>query len=121
MRYCSNCSQSKPLSAFGINNQRPDGRALYCKLCINRKVQVTRERKREILAAYRKKNVIANSPLEKVRRAIAKGASTRDEIHKQTRLDWDHITTCLATLRFDLNAIGLVFVEDEPHFFPLAA
>lgn len=33
---CSSCNQSKPLSAFGKNNQRPNGRSVWCVLCRNK-------------------------------------------------------------------------------------
>lgn len=32
-KYCNKCKQEKPIESFGININKPDGRADYCKSC----------------------------------------------------------------------------------------
>ena len=34
---CRDCGQTKPASDFGQNRERPDGLAVYCKLCFRRR------------------------------------------------------------------------------------
>ena len=45
---CPICSQSLLLSEFGICRARKDGRNLYCKSCIRKKVTSSRQILREI-------------------------------------------------------------------------
>src|ERR1051325_4180205 len=103
---CPICSQDLPLSEFGVCRARKDGRNLYCKGCIRKKVTNSRRALKEYRSA-RKRYVgqpltenswqpqsgdestsTANysrllsklSPVERVREAIRKGARTQVDI-----------------------------------------
>jgi hypothetical protein len=116
---CPICSQLLPLSEFGVCRARKDGRNLYCKSCIRKKVTDSRRALKEYRSA-RKRHVgqsLADgdmldgdtsagysrilsklSPVERVREAIKKGATTQKEIAQETRLGKDEIGDALANL-----------------------
>lgn len=117
---CPICSQDLPLSEFGVCRARKDGRNLYCKSCIRKKVTDSRKALKEYRSA-RKRYVgqpvsetggsidsdsstnyprILNklSPIERVREAIKKGAKTQKEIAHETRMGKDEIGDALANL-----------------------
>ncbi|MCA1573198.1 MAG: hypothetical protein LC770_01390, partial [Acidobacteria bacterium] len=48
---CPLCNQALSLSEFGICRARKDGRNLYCKSCIRKKVTDSRQALREYKAA----------------------------------------------------------------------
>src|SRR5512132_3536317 len=103
---CPICSQDLPLSEFGVCRARKDGRNLYCKSCIRKKVTDSRRALKEYKSArqryvaqpvlettevaapesdslsstYYSKVVSRMSPVERVREAIKKGAHTQREI-----------------------------------------
>jgi hypothetical protein len=43
MKFCKQCSISKPLSEFGRDKSQPDGKRFYCKDCNNAAYKVWRE------------------------------------------------------------------------------
>src|SRR5687767_15871774 len=112
VKHCPICSLELPISEFGICRARKDGRNLYCKSCIRKKVTQSRRalkeyksaRKRYISQAieivefeahygrdYISRDVAKKSPVERVREAIQNGAQTQREIAQQTKLTVDQI------------------------------
>jgi hypothetical protein len=120
---CPICSQDLPLAEFGVCRARKDGRNLYCKSCIRKKVTDSRRALKEYRSS-RKRYVIQPaaeqswttqcadsqssgnyprllsklSPVERVRESIRKGARTQKEIAQETRLGKDEIGDALANL-----------------------
>src|ERR1043166_10025003 len=105
---CPICTQDLPLAEFGVCRARKDGRNLYCKSCIRKKVTDSRRALKEYRSA-RKRYVSPSvsehsarsqfegnspssatysrllsklSPVERVKEAIRKGAGTQKEIRK---------------------------------------
>lgn len=123
-KQCPICSQVLSLSEFGICRARKDGRNLYCKSCIRKKVTDSRRALREYKTARRRyvpeplletaefpplENELSSSslfarvidrmtPAERVREAIKKGARTQKEIAQETKLGKDEIGDALANL-----------------------
>jgi len=120
---CPICSQQLPLSEFGVCRARKDGRNLYCKSCIRKKVTDSRRALREYRSARKRyvsqplsdsTDALPNedgtalttsarilsklSPIERVREAIKKGARTQKEIAQETRLGKDEIGDAIANL-----------------------
>ena len=116
---CPICAQALPVSEFGICRARKDGRNLYCKSCIRKKVTESRQVLREYKSA-RKRYVSQQSletqggdsssqnlsrmlsklsPIERVREAIKKNARTQKEIAQETKtnLFWNmfHLSSFL--------------------------
>ena len=122
-KHCPICSQQLPLSEFGVCRARKDGRNLYCKGCIRKKVTDSRRALKEYRSARKRyvsqplldtADALLNesgnastmfpralsklSPIERVREAIKKGARTQKEIAQQTRLGKDEIGDAIANL-----------------------
>ena len=55
---CPICSELLPLSEFGICRARKDGRNLYCKVCIRRKVTDSRRALREYKSRKRDAQIL---------------------------------------------------------------
>src|SRR5437773_5596863 len=51
---CPICSQHLPLSEFGVCRARKDGRNLYCKSCIRKKVTESRRALKEYRSARKR-------------------------------------------------------------------
>ncbi len=51
---CPICSQQLPLSEFGVCRARKDGRNLYCKSCIRKKVTESRRALKEYRSARKR-------------------------------------------------------------------
>src|SRR5712664_122501 len=51
---CPICSQQLPLSEFGVCRARKDGRNLYCKSCIRKKVTDSRRALKEYRSARKR-------------------------------------------------------------------
>lgn len=140
---CPICSQQLPLSEFGVCRARKDGRNLYCKSCIRKKVTDSRRALKEYRSA-RKRYVSqplaehaatllsdgesassANyprilskmSPVERVREAIKKGARTQREIAQETRLGKDEIGDALANLLLWTREIKTQVVDNMRVYF----
>lgn len=140
---CPICSQQLPLSEFGVCRARKDGRNLYCKTCIRKKVTDSRRALKEYRSA-RKRYVSqpvsddgatllpegetassANyprilsklSPVERVREAIKKGARTQREIAQETRLGKDEIGDALANLLLWTREIKTQIVDNGRVYF----
>jgi len=122
-KHCPICSQQLPLAEFGVCRARKDGRNLYCKSCIRKKVTDSRRALKEYRSARKRyvsqplldtADALLNesgnastmfprvlsklSPIERVREAIKKGARTQKEIAQQTRLGKDEIGDAIANL-----------------------
>ena len=140
---CPICSLQLPLSEFGVCRARKDGRNLYCKSCIRKKVTDSRRALKEYRSA-RKRYVshplsehgdtlfsddetssAANypriltklSPVERVREAIKKGAGTQREIAQETRLGKDEIGDALANLLLWTREIKTQVVDNMRVYF----
>lgn len=134
---CPICAQSLPVSEFGICRARKDGRNLYCKSCIRRKVTESRQVLREYKSA-RKRYVSQQtleaqendsssqnlsrllsklSPIERVREAIKKNARTQKEIAQETKLGKDEIGDALANLLLWTHEIRTEVVDNTRMYF----
>ena len=141
---CPICSQVLPLSEFGICRARKDGRNLYCKDCIRRKVNESRRVLREYKSArkrYVAEQILATtelstidnnsasspqrilrpasklSPVERVREAIKKGARTQKEIAQETKLGKDEIGDALANLLLWTHEIKTEVTESSRMYY----
>jgi hypothetical protein len=137
---CPICSQALPLSEFGICRARKDGRNLYCKSCIRKKVTDSRQVLREYKSARKRfvtqqvleiqvdnesasssqhisRIVSKLSPVERVREAIKKGARTQKEIAHQTKLGKDEIGDALANLLLWTHEIRTEVVDNTRMYF----
>ena len=124
-KQCPICTQELPLIEFGVCRARKDGRNLYCKSCIRRKVTESRRALKEYKSArkrYISQQVDASvmyssegddvrspgpypsrlagklSPVDRVRDAIRRGARTQKEIAQDTKMGKDEIGDALANL-----------------------
>jgi hypothetical protein len=136
---CPICAQALPLSEFGICRARKDGRNLYCKSCIRKKVTESRQVLREYKSA-RKRYVSQQalespghessssaqsmsrllsklSPIERVREAIKKNARTQKEIAQETKLGKDEIGDALANLLLWTHEIRTEVVDNTRMYF----
>lgn len=99
---CQRLGRLLPLSEFPRDRSREDQRYIYCRECCRRRARAIREAKgaRQYLKIERKPNVIANSPFafSLVYDAIKSGATTREEIQRITKLDFDSIGLALCEL-----------------------
>src|SRR5687767_7514677 len=101
IKHCPICDLDLPIGNFGFCRARRDGRNLYCRSCINRKVTASRHALREYKDAQKARLVqlkevwfddterepIAKlAPVDRVRNAIRKGSRTQAEIAEETRL-----------------------------------
>lgn len=140
---CPICSQDLPLSEFGVCRARKDGRNLYCKSCIRKKVTDSRRALKEYRSARKRyvsqpvpeeswstpsggdspasgnyaRLLSKLSPVERVREAIRKGARTQKEIGQDTRLGKDEIGDALANLLLWTREIKTQIVENNRHYF----
>jgi hypothetical protein len=140
---CPLCNQALSLSEFGICRARKDGRNLYCKSCIRKKVTDSRQALREYKSA-RKRYVtqtlesndmssadneshtavqhvtrVVNklSPIERVREAIKKNARTQKEIAQETKLGKDEIGDALANLLLWTREIRTEVIDNTRMYF----
>ncbi len=140
---CPICSQRLPLSEFGVCRARKDGRNLYCKTCIRKKVTESRRALKEYKSARKR---LANqpmleltdaascesdssasiscprlmskmSPVERVREAIRKGARTQKEIAQETKLGKDEIGDALANLLLWTREIRTEIIDSNRMYF----
>ena len=139
---CPICSQDLPLSEFGVCRARKDGRNLYCKGCIRKKVTDSRRALKEYRSArkrYVSQPISENSwttqsgedspssatyrllsklsPVERVREAIRKGARTQKEIAQETRLGKDEIGDAIANLLLWTREIKTQIVDNTRLYF----
>ncbi len=139
---CPICSLDLPISDFGVCRARKDGRNLYCKSCIRKKVTDSRRALKEY-RSNRKRSVgqptadaswispgtdalQANSyarflnklsPVERVRETIRKGARTQKEIRKAAGLGDDEVGEALASLLLWTREIKTQMIDNNRHYF----
>jgi hypothetical protein len=134
-KYCPICCQELPLAEFGVCRARKDGRNLYCKSCIRKKVTESRRALKEYRSARKRyvhqpmlegheagdhtfpRALSKLSPIERVREAIKKGARTQKEIAQETRLGKDEIGDAIANLLLWTREIRTQTVGNTRHYF----
>ncbi|HSS20695.1 MAG TPA: hypothetical protein VLL54_11520 [Pyrinomonadaceae bacterium] len=140
-KYCPICAQDLAVSEFGVCRARKDGRNLYCKSCIRKKVTDSRRALKEYRSArkrYSSQPLADNSwgaqadgtstasysrllsklsPGERVKEAIKKGARTQKEIRKAAGLDDDDVGVELANLLLWTREIRTQIVDNTRHYF----
>jgi hypothetical protein len=136
-KQCPICVQELPLSEYGVCRARKDGRNLYCKSCIRKKVSDSRKafkayksvRHQYIerpLSGKEKTNtrrsgvmqqVSRMSPAERVREAIKLGARTQKEIAKRARVGNDEVGEALANLLLWTREVRSESINDERMYF----
>lgn len=140
---CPICSQQLPLSQFGVCRARKDGRNLYCKSCIRKKVTESRRalkeyrsaRKRYVSQPLSEQSATSSldgdspssggytrllsklTPVERVREAIRKGARTQREIAQETRMGKDEIGDAIANLLLWTREIKTQIVDNNRLYF----
>lgn len=140
---CPICTQTLPLSEFGICRARKDGRNLYCKSCIRKKVTDSRRALKEFRSARKRyatepilesatvllsdgqlpsstndpKTLRRMSPLERVKEAIRNGARTHNEIRKEAKLSDDEVGDALASLLLWTREIRTQLIDNERMYF----
>jgi hypothetical protein len=133
---CPICSQELPLAEFGVCRARKDGRNLYCKSCIRKKVTESRRALKEYRSA-RKRYVGSRhlsddgssdtpihprmlrqmSPVDRVKAAIKNGARTHKEIRKSANLGDDEVGDALASLLLWTREIRTELVDGDRMYF----
>lgn len=143
-KQCPICSQDLPLVEFGVCRARKDGRNLYCKSCIRKKVTESRRalkeyktaRKRYISQQIDAASVFSTegddprcsgsyavrlasklSPVERVRDAIRRGARTQKEIAQDTKMSKDEIGDALANLLLWTREIRTEMIDNTRVYF----
>lgn len=133
-KFCPICSQQLPLEEFGVCRARKDGRNLYCKSCIRKKVTESRRALKEYRSARKRyvsqpimespegdqvfpRALSKLSPIERVREAIKKGARTQKEIAQETRLGKDEIGDAIANLLLWTREIRTETVGNTRRYF----
>jgi|ERR1051325_7107137 hypothetical protein len=142
-KHCPICSQDLLVSEFGVCRARKDGRNLYCKSCIRKKVTDSRRalkeyrstRKRYVSPSLPDQLTVSQfnneggaaptysrllhklSPVERVKEAIRKGALTQKEIRKATGLDDDDVGVALADLLLWTREIRTQMIDNARHYF----
>lgn len=135
-KFCPICSNELPLSEFGICRARKDGRNLYCKSCIRKKVTESRQVLREYKSARKcyvsqqtleaqasdsaqnlSRLLSKLSPIERVREAIKKGSRTQNEIRKGSKLGDDEVGDALANLLLWTHEIRTEVVDNTRMYF----
>jgi hypothetical protein len=140
-KYCPICAQDLPLSEFGVCRARKDGRNLYCKSCIRKKVTDSRRALKEYRSARKRYSAqpVADhswgsqldgqssssysrllsklSPGERVKEAIRKGARTQKEIRKAAGMGDDEVGEALANLLLWTREIKTQIFDNTRHYF----
>jgi hypothetical protein len=142
-KHCPICSQDLPVSEFGVCRARKDGRNLYCKSCIRKKVTDSRRalkeyrstRKRYVSPTLSDQLTVSQfnndgaaapsytrllhklSPVERVKEAIRKGALTQKEIRKATGVGDDEVGEALANLLLWTREIKTQIIDNQRHYF----
>ena len=143
-KQCPICAQDLPLTEYGTCRARKDGRNLYCKSCIRKKVSESRRafkayksvrhqyvvqksdqggkvgseaRDTSSRRQYVTRQISKMTPSERVREAIKSGAKTQKEIAQATRLGKDEIGDALANLLLWTREIRTEVVDNNRMYF----
>ena len=143
-KQCPICTQDLPLVEFGVCRARKDGRNLYCKSCIRKKVTESRRALKEYKSArkrymsqqvdmaamftsdgedarshshYGTRSGSKLSPVDRVRDAIRRGARTQKEIAQDTKMGKDEIGDALANLLLWTKEIRTGVVDNTRVYF----
>jgi len=142
-KQCPICTQELQLTEFGVCRARKDGRNLYCKSCIRKKVTESRRALKEYKTArkryisqqieesglYNSEGEIVRtsgpytrlagklSPVDRVRDAIRRGARTQKEIAQDTKMGKDEIGDALANLLLWTREIRTSLVDNTRVYF----
>jgi hypothetical protein len=137
-KICPICLKELRIGEFGVCRARKDGRNLYCKSCIRKKVTESRRALKEYRSARKRyvsqplsqeqgsfspdgeapastnypRLLSKMTPVERVKEAIRKGARTQREIAQETRLGKDEIGDALANLLLWTREIKTVVVDN---------
>jgi len=136
---CPICSLQLPISEFGVCRARKDGRNLYCKSCIRKKVTDSRRALKEYRSARKRyvgqplaegASALDNeasgnyprmlrkmSPVERVKDAIRNGSKTQKEIRKGANLSDDEVGDALANLLLWTREIRTELVDNQRLYF----
>lgn len=134
VKHCPICSLELPISEFGICRARKDGRNLYCKGCIRKKVTASRIAFKEYKASRKKRlaqsgfvesitvelerrDFVRQSPVDRVKEAIQNGARTQKEIGHETKLGKDEIGDAIANLLLWTHEIKTKVIEGTRMYF----
>jgi len=143
-KLCPICSQDLPLTEYGTCRARKDGRNLYCKSCIRKKVSESRRAFKAYKSVrhqyvvqkidhgdkvdpeakvgssrrpYITRQISKMTPSERVREAIKNGARTQKEIAQATRLGKDEIGDALANLLLWTREIRTEVVDNNRMYY----
>lgn len=143
-KQCPICSLDLPLTEYGVCRARKDGRNLYCKSCIRKKVSDSRrafkaykslrhqyivpemefgtgvDANGDVSAPRRQyvtRQVSKMTPSERVREAIKNGARTQKEIGKGTKLGSDEVGDALANLLLWTREIRTEVIDNDRIYF----
>lgn len=125
----------QPIDNFGLCRSRRDGRNLYCKSCVRKKVYEGRQalkefraRRREVKEASRESEPLfvdqhvttfryRLTPQERVKEAISNGARTQKEIAKETKLNEDQVSDTIAKLLLETREIRTEVIDNKRAYF----
>lgn len=143
-KQCPICSQDLPLTEYGICRARKDGRNLYCKSCIRKKVSESRRAFKAYKSVrhqyvvqktkpgasvdgdgnasparrqYVTRQISNMTPAERVREAIKNGARTQKEIGQGTKLGNDEVGDALANLLLWTREIRTAVLDNDRMYF----
>lgn len=136
-KQCPICLQELPLTEYGVCRSRKDGRNLYCKSCIRKKVSESRKAFKAYKSARNQyvldksetdsgisskrqgvmRQVSKMTPVERVREAIRNGAKTQKEIAQGTKLSKDEIGEALANLLLWTREVRTESVDNSRLYF----
>jgi hypothetical protein len=143
-KQCPICSQDLPLTEYGICRARKDGRNLYCKSCIRKKVSESRrafkayksvrhqyvvqkvepgvsvdgdENASPVRRQYVTRQISNMTPAERVREAIKNGARTQKEIGQGTKLGNDEVCDALANLLLWTREVRTEVIDNNRMYF----
>ena len=145
VKQCPICFDILPFTEFGICRARKDGRNLYCKSCIRKKVTDSRRAQKayksirqqyatqqvlqpetnitvEVESSPAQRQCVARqiskmTPGERVREAIRSGAKTQKEIAQVTRLGKDEIGDAIANLLLWTHEIRTEVIDNIRLYF----
>lgn len=138
LKHCPICTKDLPVSEFGRNAfydnlGAKDGKNIYCKSCVRKKVKnfklglknwrhVQKERRAKIAALMLEPELqtetqVVRLPSDKVLEAIVNGARTQKEIRSETKLGKDEIGDAIANLLLWTKEIKTQIIDGTRLYF----